>query len=75
MKYVIILMFIPLLLFSQDPLNYYPHHVGDIWQYYDYDNDIGYSGYWNKTLIKDSLDLEGNHHLIFNIESPLKSNY
>ena len=60
MKYSIILIFIPVFLFSQNPANLFPHHVGDVWQYID---EIG--NYWTRTVVKDSLDSDSSHHIFF----------
>ncbi len=58
----IILSIIPILLFAQNPRDYFPSHLGDMWQYIDSD---GY--YVNYTIVKDSLDSIGNEYVDFKV--------
>ena len=59
----IIFVFIPILLFSQNPRDYFPTHLGDMWQYIDSD---GY--YTNYTIVNDSVDSLGNEYVDFKIQ-------
>jgi len=61
--FILLILFSPQFLFSQDSLDFYPFHVGDIWQYHAYDDFGDY--YWNRIAGKDSIDEEGNRHLFF----------
>lgn len=66
MKYFILFISVPILIHTQDMVDYYPHHNGDLWQYLD--SDFQTLDYWTKTLISDSIDSSGNIHLLFRIE-------
>jgi hypothetical protein len=46
------------IIIAQDPLDFFPFHEGDLWQYYDSNGYI-----YNKTILSDSVDVSGNHHL------------
>ncbi len=60
LKYLIF-MLIPLLLPAQNPRDYFPTHLGDLWQYITID---GY--YKNWTIVKDST---GNEFIEFKLEN------
>lgn len=52
---------------TPNPLSFFPHHRGDVWQYFVYD------GIANDTLqariIVDSLDQNGQTHILFHLQS------
>ncbi len=56
----LIFFFIPIMLFAQEPRDYFPTHLGDMWQYKDSDGI-----YTNFTIIKDSTDPGGNEYVDF----------
>ncbi len=58
----IIFAFIPILLWAQNSRDYFPTHLGDMWQYIDSDGK-----YYNRTIVKDSLDSSGNEYVDFEI--------
>jgi len=61
-----IFLFAAILLNAQEappPESFFPHHKGDIWQYLDNDGM-----YYNKTIVKDSLDADGIWHITFLVE-------
>ena len=58
----LIFPFIPIMLFAQNPRDYFPTHLGDMWQYLTSD---GY--YENWTIVKDSLDSLSNEYVDFEI--------
>lgn len=60
-KKILFVLILSTNIYTQDSLDFYPFHVGDVWQYYEsYDNY-----YWTKTAVSDSLDSEGNKHIFF----------
>ncbi len=59
---VLIFFFIPILLSAQNPRDYFPTHLSDMWQYVTSD---GY--YENWTIVKDSIDSVGNEYVDFKI--------
>ncbi len=54
--------FFPILIYAQEPTIFFPHHVGDMWEYYftDFVDDDTIQVF----VIKDSIDQAGNHHVI-----------
>lgn len=48
-------------LYAQDSTNFFPHQVGDMWEYY-FTDFIG-DDTMQVFVIKDSVDQEGNHHV------------
>ncbi|MHB2153831.1 T9SS type A sorting domain-containing protein [Calditrichota bacterium GD2] len=58
----LIFSFIPILLFAQNPRDYFPTHLGDMWQYINSDGN-----YVNYTIVKDSIDSSGNEYVDFEI--------
>lgn len=56
----LIFFFIPILLSAQNPRDYFPTHLGDLWQYIDSDGV-----YTNFIITKDSIDSAGNEYVDF----------
>ncbi len=53
---------LPANLYAQDTTNFFPHHIGDMWEYY-FTDYVG-SDTIQVFVIEDSLDPDGNHHVI-----------
>ena len=57
------LLLIPILTIAQteDPLEYFPHKIGDMWEYFWY--DLEYPDTLQNFTISDSIDAEGNIYI------------
>ncbi len=61
---ILILTLFNFIALAQDSTNFFPHHVGDMWEYYEIDwstRDI--LDTVQRKIIKDSVDRIGNHHI------------
>lgn len=60
MKIINLILLTPILVIAQteDPLEYFPHKTGDMWEYFWY--DLEYPDTLQNFNIRDSLDAEGN---------------
>jgi len=47
---------------AQDSSGFFPHHVGDLWEYYYWDGIV--EGIVQDCIIQDSIDQDGNTHLL-----------
>ncbi len=45
---------------TTDPLSFFPHHLGDVWEYVDPDDP---SRYTQNRITKDSLGADGRHYI------------
>ncbi len=45
---------------AQTPQSFFPHHVGDRWDYVD-----SYSGHLSSVITRDSVDSSGSHHISY----------
>lgn len=64
MRILSLMLFCQTIIYAQYPANLFPYHIGDKWQYWTNDDH-----YWTRQIIKDSIDTEKSHHIIFEATS------
>ncbi len=64
MHKLLFFLFIPIWLFGQSARDYFPVHLGDLWQYIDEEGN-----YINYTVVKDSIDSLGNEHAFIKFDN------
>ncbi len=71
-KYISIVFFLCLIIFSTDKSfgqnpdtsNYFPHHLGDVWEYYKFDYILLTFDTTQIKILNDSTDISGNSYIM-----------